>query len=62
VPNSKFEDGAPDIEYFDNARGQWKPARAWFGVLVENIVGTRPARGGPAALCGARLAHRVSLP
>ena len=38
VPNTKFEDGAPDVEYFDNARGQWKPARAWFGVLVENIV------------------------
>jgi DNA polymerase len=38
VPNRKFEDGAPDIEYFDNARGQWKPVRAWFGVLVENVV------------------------
>jgi DNA polymerase len=37
-PNTKFEDGDPDIEFFDNARGQWKPARAWFGVLVENAV------------------------
>jgi DNA polymerase len=37
-PNTKFEDGDPDIEFFDNARGQWKPARAWFGVLVENSV------------------------
>src|SRR6516162_7614833 len=37
-PNTKFEDGDPDIEFFDNARGQWKPARAWFGVLVENVV------------------------
>jgi len=38
VPNSKFEDGDPDIKFMDNARGQWKPARAWFGVLVENVV------------------------
>jgi DNA polymerase len=37
-PNTKFEDGDPDIEFFDNARGQWKPARAWFGTLVENVV------------------------
>jgi len=38
VPNSKFEDGDPDIEFFDNANRQWKPARAWFGMLVENVV------------------------
>jgi DNA polymerase len=38
VPNTKFEDGDPDIEFFDNAHGQWKPARAWFGTLVENVV------------------------
>jgi DNA polymerase len=38
VPNGKYEDGDPDIEFFDNARGQWKPVRAWFGVLVENVV------------------------
>jgi DNA polymerase len=37
-PNTKFEDGDPDIEFFDNARGQWKPVRAWFGTLVENVV------------------------
>jgi DNA polymerase len=38
IPNTKFEDGEPDIEFMDNARGQWKPARAWYGVLVENVV------------------------
>src|SRR5262249_32491666 len=38
APNGKYEDGAPDIEFFDNARGQWKPARAWYGMLVENVV------------------------
>jgi DNA polymerase bacteriophage-type len=37
-PNTKFEDGAPDIEFFDNARGQWKPARAWYGTLIENAT------------------------
>jgi len=37
-PNTKFENGDPDIEFFDNARGQWKPARAWFGTLIENVV------------------------
>jgi DNA polymerase len=36
--SSKFEDGPSDIEFFDNARGQWKPYRAWFGTLVENVV------------------------
>src|SRR5262249_2704839 len=36
--NRKFEDGDSDIEYMDNAKGQWKPARAWFGTLVENVV------------------------
>ena len=38
VPNRKFEDADPDIEFFDNAQGQWKPARAWFGTLIENVV------------------------
>src|SRR5262249_32519853 len=38
APDTKFEDGDPDIEFFDNARGQWKPTRAWFGTLVENVV------------------------
>jgi DNA polymerase len=35
VPNRKFEDGDSDIEFFDNAKGQWNPARAWYGTLVE---------------------------
>jgi DNA polymerase len=38
MPNRKFEDGAPDIEYLDNAKGQWKPVRAWHGTLTENVV------------------------
>jgi DNA polymerase len=37
VANRKFEDGDPDIEFLDNAKGQWKSVRA-YGVLVENIV------------------------
>jgi DNA polymerase family A/Toprim domain/CHC2 zinc finger len=39
TPNRKFEDGDPDIEFMDNARGQWKPVRAWFGTFVENCCG-----------------------
>jgi DNA polymerase len=38
TPSTKFEDGDPDIEFMDNARAQWKPVRAWFGTLVENVV------------------------
>jgi DNA polymerase len=38
VPNAKFEGGDPDIEFFDNANGQWKRVRGWFGTLVENVV------------------------
>jgi DNA polymerase bacteriophage-type len=38
APNRKFEDGDSDIEFFDNAKGQWKRVRAWFGTLVENLV------------------------
>jgi len=38
TPNRKFEDGDPDVEYFDNSQGGWRYARAWFGVLVENVV------------------------
>jgi hypothetical protein len=38
VANTKFEDGDPDIEFHDNARGQWKRVRAWFGTTVENVV------------------------
>jgi len=38
VPSDKFEDGDPEVEFFDNARGQWTAVRAWGGKLVENIV------------------------
>jgi DNA polymerase len=34
----KFEDGPSDIEHWDNARGQWRRSRAWFGTFVENCV------------------------
>jgi DNA polymerase len=36
--NTKFENGDADIEFMDNARGQWKPVRGWFGIFVENVV------------------------
>jgi DNA polymerase len=35
---SRFEDAAPDVQFMDNARGQWKPYRGWFGTFVENVV------------------------
>jgi DNA polymerase len=35
---AKFEDAPSDVEFKDNARGQWKPYRGWFGTLVENVV------------------------
>ena len=35
---SKFEDGDPDVQFMDNARGQWQPTREWFGTFVENVV------------------------
>lgn len=35
---SKFEDAPPDVQFMDNARGQWKPYRGWFGTFVENVV------------------------
>ena len=38
VPNAKFEDGDPDLEFFDNAKRQWKRVRGWFGTFVENLV------------------------
>ena len=38
IPNAKFADGDADIEFMDNARGAWKPMRAWYGILVENVV------------------------
>jgi DNA polymerase len=37
VPNEKFVN-VRDIEFMDNANGQWKPMRAWHGVLTENVV------------------------
>jgi hypothetical protein len=33
-----YEDAPPDIQFMDNARGQWKPYRGWFGTFVENVV------------------------
>jgi hypothetical protein len=38
VPNRKFENGDPDIEYMDNSKGGWRYKRAWSGILVENVV------------------------
>jgi hypothetical protein len=35
---AKFEDAPPDVQFMDNARGQWKPYRGWFGTFVENVV------------------------
>jgi DNA polymerase len=35
---AKFEDATPDVQFMDNARGQWKPYRGWFGTFVENVV------------------------
>jgi DNA polymerase len=34
----RYEDGPSDVEFMDNARGQWKPYRGWFGTFVENVV------------------------
>jgi hypothetical protein len=34
----KYEDGDPDVQFRDNARGQWKLSRGWFGTFVENVV------------------------
>jgi DNA polymerase len=38
VPNTKFEDGDPDVEFFDNARGNWRRVRGWYGIFVENVI------------------------
>jgi hypothetical protein len=38
VPSTKNEDGPPDVQFMDNAHGQWKARRGWFGVFVENVV------------------------
>jgi DNA polymerase len=35
---SRFEDGPSDVEFTDNAHGQWKPYRGWFGSFTENVV------------------------
>jgi DNA polymerase len=35
---ARFEDADPDVQFMDNARGQWKPSRGWFGTFVENVV------------------------
>ena len=35
---SKFENASPDVQFMDNARGQWLPTRGWFGVFIENVV------------------------
>jgi DNA polymerase len=35
---AKFEDAPADCQFMDNARGQWKPYRGWFGTFVENVV------------------------
>jgi DNA polymerase len=35
---SKYEDGPSDVQFMDNARGQWKTYRGWFGTFVENVV------------------------
>jgi len=37
VRNEKFVN-IRDIEFMDNANGQWKPVRAWHGILTENVV------------------------
>jgi len=35
---AKFEHASPDVQFMDNARGQWKTYRGWFGTFVENVV------------------------
>jgi DNA polymerase len=35
---SKFEDGPPDVQFKDNARGKWTDYRGWFGTFAENVV------------------------
>ncbi len=37
VPSKKFEDQT-DVEFSNNAKGQWRSTRVWFGTFVENIV------------------------
>jgi DNA polymerase len=35
---AKYEYASSDVEFLDNARGQWQPHRGWFGTFVENVV------------------------
>src|SRR5262249_50324006 len=35
---AKFADAPADVQFMDNARGQWKPHRGWFGTFTENVV------------------------
>jgi hypothetical protein len=34
----RYDDVPSDVQFMDNARGQWKPYRGWFGTFVENVV------------------------
>jgi Toprim domain/CHC2 zinc finger len=34
----RYEDAAPDIEFHDNEKGQWKPVRGWHGIFAENVA------------------------
>jgi DNA polymerase len=38
IPNKVIEGGDPDVEYLDNSKGGWRYKRAWYGVIVENVV------------------------
>ena len=43
VPNSKFEGGEADVEFFDNAKRQWKRVRGWYRLeQCGYIVVTNP--------------------
>jgi DNA polymerase len=33
----KFE-GSVDLAYFDNSKKQWRETRAWYGMIVENVI------------------------
>jgi DNA polymerase len=35
---SKYDDAPSDVQFMDNAHGQWKPYRGWYGTFVENVV------------------------
>ena len=38
APNTKFEDGDPNVMFMDNARGKWALYRGWHGTFAENVV------------------------